>query len=69
MGLGYPGLPNASLLATTGFKVTGVDLCSMGHAIKNADITLLLVDHKQFQALKLSVFVEKVVIDSRGVIQ
>ena len=45
------------------------DLCSLSEAINNADIVLLLVDHKQFKSLKPAELSEKVVIDTRGIIK
>ena len=38
-------------------------------AIERADIVLLLVDHKQFRSLKAADLNEKVLIDTRGVIE
>mgnify|MGYP001155605075 CR=1 FL=1 len=45
------------------------DLCSVEQAFKNADIILLLVDHKGFKGVKASDLGEKVVIDTRGIIR
>ena len=45
------------------------ELCSVEEAVKDADIILLLVDHKKFKGLKASELGEKVVIDTRGVIK
>ena len=42
-------------------------LCSLEQAIENADIVLLLVDHRPFKRLKPSSLQEKVLIDTRGV--
>jgi len=42
-------------------------LCSLDEAIDNADIVLLLVDHRPFKRLKPSSLQEKVLIDTRGV--
>ncbi len=44
-------------------------LMGMHEAIDRADIVLVLVDHKQFRALKACDLKEKVLIDTRGVIQ
>jgi UDP-N-acetyl-D-mannosaminuronic acid dehydrogenase len=44
-------------------------LTGMHEAIDRADIVLVLVDHKQFRALKACDLKEKVLIDTRGVIQ
>ena len=45
------------------------ELCSLEVAIKQADIILLLVDHKSFKKLSAAELGEKVVIDTRGVIR
>jgi len=45
------------------------ELCSLEMAIKQADIILLLVDHKSFKKLSAAELGEKVVIDTRGVIR
>ncbi len=45
------------------------ELCGYEQAIKESDIVLLLVDHKQFKAMKASELKEKVLIDTRGIIQ
>jgi len=45
------------------------ELCSLEQAIKQADIILLLVDHKSFKSLSAAELGEKVVIDTRGVIK
>jgi len=37
--------------------------------IKRSDIVLLLVDHKPFKLLKAADLKEKILIDTRGVIQ
>jgi len=44
-------------------------LLPMHDAIDRADIVLVLVDHKQFRALKAADLKEKVLMDTRGVIQ
>ena len=44
-------------------------LSTLDEAIKDADILLLLVDHKIFKRLKASELGEKVVIDTRGIIR
>ncbi len=44
-------------------------LVSMQDAIDRADIVLVLVDHKQFRALKAADLKEKVLMDTRGAIQ
>ena len=45
------------------------ELCGFAEAIKEADIILLLVDHKQFKNMTASELSEKVVVDTRGVIK
>lgn len=47
----------------------GMDLYSLDDAINTADIILLLVDHKPFRALSSTDLKEKIIIDTRGVIQ
>lgn len=44
-------------------------LVPMNEAIERADIVLVLVDHKKFRALKAADLKEKVLMDTRGVIQ
>lgn len=44
-------------------------LISLQEAIDRADIVLVLVDHKQFRALKAADLKEKVLMDTRGAIQ
>ena len=45
------------------------DLVSLDYAVKKADIVLLLVDHKSFKSCKAADLVEKIVIDTRGIIK
>lgn len=45
------------------------DLVSLDDALKSADIVLLLVDHREFKALKASDLNEKILIDTRGAIR
>lgn len=45
------------------------ELCTVEEAVKQADIILLLVDHKQFKRLKAAELGEKVVIDTRGIMK
>ncbi|MEE8059765.1 MAG: UDP-N-acetyl-D-mannosamine dehydrogenase [Pseudomonadales bacterium] len=45
------------------------DLVSVEEAVSQADILLLLVDHKKFKGLKAAELGEKVVIDTRGIIK
>jgi UDP-N-acetyl-D-mannosaminuronic acid dehydrogenase len=45
------------------------ELCVMDEAVKQADIILLLVDHKKFKGFKAAELSEKVVIDTRGILK
>ncbi|PPI84720.1 UDP-N-acetyl-D-mannosamine dehydrogenase [Marinobacter maroccanus] len=45
------------------------DLVSLDEALSSADIVLLLVDHREFKALKASDLNEKILIDTRGAIR
>lgn len=45
------------------------DLLSLDEALSSADIVLLLVDHREFKALKPSDLNEKILIDTRGAIR
>lgn len=45
------------------------ELSPLNEAIAAADIVLLLVDHRQFRRLKAADLKEKVVIDTRGILQ
>jgi UDP-N-acetyl-D-mannosaminuronic acid dehydrogenase len=45
------------------------ELFSMEEAVKNADIVLVLVDHRNFKKFKATELSEKVVIDTRGIIK
>ena len=45
------------------------DLLSLDEALSSADIVLLLVDHREFKALKASDLNEKILIDTRGAIR
>lgn len=44
-----------------------VALLDVGAAIESADILLLLVDHHQFKSIPVEVFVDKVVVDTKGI--
>ncbi len=44
-------------------------LVNLNKAISDADIILLLVDHRQFKSLNVNELAEKVVIDTRGVLR
>lgn len=45
-----------------------VELQNVQQALNSADIVVLLVDHKEFKALKASTFDEHIVIDTRGLL-
>lgn len=45
------------------------ELCSLDSAIKQADIIVVLVDHKQFKTLSAAKLSEKIVIDTRGIVK
>jgi UDP-N-acetyl-D-mannosaminuronic acid dehydrogenase len=47
----------------------GFELVSLDQAIEQADIILLLVDHREFKALEPSRLQQKVVIDTRGLLR
>jgi UDP-N-acetyl-D-mannosaminuronic acid dehydrogenase len=62
MGLGYIGLPTASMLATKGHQVLGVDVIESAVAIINSGrIHIIEPD--------LDTIRDKVVIDTRGVLR
>jgi UDP-N-acetyl-D-mannosaminuronic acid dehydrogenase len=46
----------------------GVELTSLDSALEQANIIVVLVDHKQFKAADKTQFASKVVIDTRGII-
>ncbi|MFC5520229.1 UDP-N-acetyl-D-mannosamine dehydrogenase [Polaromonas jejuensis] len=58
--------PNISQLPK-GLTDTG-ELCDLNNAIEQADIVIVLVDHKQFALIERSAVLAKVVIDTRGVL-
>ena len=45
-----------------------VSLVSLESALEQANIVVVLVDHKQFKAADKTVFASKVVIDTRGIL-
>lgn len=45
------------------------DLLTYDEVIKRSDIILLLVDHKEYKGIKASELNEKIVIDTRGILQ
>lgn len=46
----------------------GFELVTFDQAVEQSDIVLLLVDHKQFKGLKATELREKVVVDTRGIV-
>jgi len=58
--------PNIKELTKGISEYDNVSLVSIEEALKQADIVLGLVDHKEFRALSRESLVEKVVIDTRG---
>ena len=44
------------------------DLVPLSNAVAEADIILLLVDHKEFKALNPQRLQDKIIIDTRGVL-
>lgn len=46
-----------------------VEMTDFDTALKVADVLVLLVDHQQFKGVEAASFVDKVVIDTRGVWQ
>jgi len=58
--------PNIKELTKGISEYDNVRLVSIDEALKQADIVLGLVDHKEFRALSRESLVEKVVIDTRG---
>jgi len=45
------------------------ELTSLEHAISQADIIVVLVDHKEFNSLSAAKLSEKIVIDTRGIVK
>jgi UDP-N-acetyl-D-mannosaminuronic acid dehydrogenase len=41
----------------------------LDEAMRRADIVVVLVDHREFRALKPSQLQEKIVIDTRGILR
>jgi UDP-N-acetyl-D-mannosaminuronic acid dehydrogenase len=59
--------PNIRCLPPQLQNLPGVALAKLGDALEQADIILLLADHRQFKSIDRRVVMEKVVIDTRGV--
>ena len=49
-----------------GFNTEASELTSLEYALKNADIVVLLVDHKQFKSVNLKLLSSKQLIDTLG---
>jgi UDP-N-acetyl-D-mannosaminuronic acid dehydrogenase len=45
-----------------------VELVTLGAALEEANVIVVLVDHKQFKAADKSQFAKKVIIDTRGIV-
>jgi UDP-N-acetyl-D-mannosaminuronic acid dehydrogenase len=63
-GLGELQVCEPNLKSSDEFSLVGVE-----EAIASADIVLLLVDHREFKAIKPTLLQEKVVIDTRGALR
>lgn len=50
------------------FKDVGVELSDVESALNNANIIVVLVDHKEFKVIDKSSFATKIVIDTRGIL-
>lgn len=46
----------------------GVELASLQQALEQANVVVVLVDHKQFKTCDKSLFLSKVMIDTRGIV-
>lgn len=58
--------PNIESLPAA-LALPGVELCALEEAFSQADILLLLVDHKQFKAIPPSALEGRQIIDTRGI--
>lgn len=61
--------PNVDVLPSELEGLENLELSDMTCAVADADVVLLLVDHRQFRNLDRSKLAEKVVIDTRGVLR
>lgn len=61
--------PNVSALPAKLEPLANVHLADITTALEQADIVLLLVDHKEFKALSPTPATEKKIIDTKGVWQ
>lgn len=50
-------------------SLQGFDLVSIEEALEKADIIVILVDHKEFKAIRREKFTDKCVIDTKGILQ
>lgn len=69
IGTIYAVEPNVSEIPTALKDLPDVIFTDYQRAIKEADIVLLLVDHKEFKELKREALADKIVIDTRGIWQ
>lgn len=69
IGTIYAVEPNVSEIPTALKDLPNVIFADYQRAIKEADIVLLLVDHKEFKELKREALADKIVIDTRGIWQ
>lgn len=59
--------PNIENMPATLNKYRNLEFMNIDSAIKNANIILLLVDHKEFKGLNPRIFLNKILIDTRGI--
>lgn len=69
IGTIYAVEPNVGEIPTALKDLPDVIFTDYQRAIKEADIVLLLVDHKEFKELKREALADKIVIDTRGIWQ
>ena len=59
--------PNIQQLPTK-LATAGVELATLEQALEQANVVVVLVDHKQFKSCDKSLFLSKVMIDTRGIV-
>ena len=59
--------PNVHVLPASLANQKNVRLVSLEEAMRNANIVLLLVDHKEFKGMDRALLKGKTVIDTRGI--
>ena len=59
--------PNIQQLPTA-LASAGVELATLEQALEQANVVVVLVDHKQFKSCDKSLFLSKVMIDTRGIV-